>query len=83
MNRENSKRENEPSSYQNNEDPTRGEEENNTHNNHAKEETYQMTTTQGSSIYSRPFLEFIMFVALLENFKLPTTLKSYDRTRDL
>ena len=42
-----------------------------------------MTTTQGPPIYSGLFLEFIMFVALLENFKLPTTLKPYDGIRDL
>ena len=45
MNRENSKIENETSSYQNNDDPTKGEEENNTYNTRDREETYQKTTT--------------------------------------
>ena len=82
MNWENSRRENEVSSRQNNDDPTGDEEENNTYNICEREETYQITTTQCPSIYSRPFLEFIMSVACLENFKLPTTLKPYDGTRD-
>ena len=32
--------------------------------------------------YSGPFLEFIIYVALPENFKFPMTLKSSDGTRD-
>ena len=77
MNQENSKKKNKASSYQNNDDPTKDKEENNTHDTCGREETYQTTTTQGLPIYSGPFLEFILFVALPKNFKLPTTLKPY------
>ena len=80
MNPENNRRQNEGSSHQNNDDPTGDEEENNTHNTRKKEETYLTTTTQGPSIHSGPFSKFIMFVALLKNFKLTTTLKPYDGT---
>ena len=64
MNLENSKRENEASSRQNNDDPTGDKEENNTHNIRGREETNQMTTTKGLPIYAGPFLEFIMSMAL-------------------
>ena len=47
-----------------------------------KVETYQTTTTQGPPIYSRSFSNYIMSMALPENFKLPTTLKLYDGTRN-
>ena len=45
MNRETSRRENEASTHQNNDDPIGDEEENNTHITRGKEETYQITTT--------------------------------------
>ena len=81
MNRENNKRESEASSHRNNDDPTRDEEQN-THFTLRREEIIQTTTTQGLSIYSRPFSKFIMSIALLENFQLLTTLKPYDGTGD-
>ena len=46
------------------------------------ETTIQTTTTQGPLIYSKLFSEFLMSVALLENFQLPVTLKPYDGTGD-
>ena len=79
----NNKKENEASNHQNNDDPTRDEEENNTYNIRGIEETYQMTTNEGSLIYSRPFSQFTMSMALSENFKLLMTLKPYDETEDL
>ena len=82
MNRENSRRENEASSHCNNDGPAGDQEENNTYETRGREETIQMTTTQGLSVYSRPFSKFIMSIALLENFQLLNTLKSYDRIRD-
>ena len=78
----NSRRENEASTHQNNDDPIGDEEENNTHITRGKEETYQITTTQGLLIYSGPFSEFIMSIALSENFQLPTMLKPYDGIGD-
>ena len=45
MARMNSRRENEASTHQNNDDPIGDEEENNTHITRGKEETYQITTT--------------------------------------
>ena len=82
MNQENNRRENKASSHQNNDDPTRDKEEDNNHNTRGREETFQTTTTQGLPIYSGLFSKFIMSVTLLENFKLPTILKSYDGTGD-
>ena len=41
-----------------------------------------MITTQGPPIYVGPLLEFIMSVALLENFKLSTILKPYNGIED-
>ena len=71
-------RENKASSHQNNDDPTIDEGENNTHNIYGRKETIQTTTTQGPPIYSTPFTEFIMSVALPENFQLLMMLKLYD-----
>ena len=82
MNRENNRRENKASSHYNNDDPTGDEQKNNTYKTHGREETVQMTTMQGSPIYSGPFSEFIMSIALPENCQLPNTLKSYDGTGD-
>ena len=61
-------RENKASSHQNNDKPTRYEEENNTHNTRGREETIQITTTQGLPIYSELFSRVIMSVAFLKNF---------------
>ena len=83
MNRENNRRENEVSYYQNNDDPIGDEEKNNTHSTRQKEKTFKTTTTQGPSIYLGPFSEFNMSVTFPENFKLVTTLKPYNGTRDL
>ena len=82
MNQKNNRRENEASSHRNIDDPTRDIEEDNTHNTCGRKETYQTTITQGLLKYSGPFSEFIMFVALLENFKLLMTLKPYDGIGD-
>ena len=68
MNWENSRRENEASSHQNNDNPTGDEKKINTHNTRGREETYQITTTRGLPIYLRPFSEFIMSMVFLENF---------------
>ena len=79
INRENTKRENEVSSHRNNDNTTNDKEENNTNSTCRREETIQMTTTQGPPVYSGPFSKFI---ALSENFQLPTILKPYDGTKD-
>ena len=63
MNQENSRRENEASSYRNNDGPVGGEEENNTHETRGREKINQTTTMQGLPIYSGPFSEFIMSIA--------------------
>ena len=82
MNRENNRRENEASSQHHNDGSVRDEEENNTHKTRGREETDQINTKQGPPIYSELFSEFIMSIALPENFQLPNTLKPYDGTRD-
>ena len=82
MNLENNRRENEASSHQNNDDLIGDEAENNIHNTRGRKKTFQTTTTQGPSIYSKPFSECIMSLALPENFQLLMTLKPYDGTRD-
>ena len=68
INRENSRRENGDNRCQNNNDLTGDKEENNTHNTRGRKETFQTTTTQGLPIYLGPLSEFIMLVALQENF---------------
>ena len=82
MHQENNRRKNEASIHRNNDDPIRDEEEYNTRDTRGREETIQTTTIKGPSIYFGLFSEFIILIALLENFQLPTTLKSYDETRD-
>ena len=82
MNRENSRRENKASYYQNNDDPIGDEEKNNTHSTRQKEKTFKTITTQGPSIYMGPFSEFNMSMTFPENFKLLTILKPYNGTRD-
>ena len=82
MNWENARRENEASSHHHSDDPTQNDEEDNSRHTDGKNEMYHTATTLGLLVYSGPFSEFIRFVALLDNFKLPTTLRPYNVTRD-